>query len=282
MPLNKLNTLDTARKFYGIAIAGLGFLTICYADFPYMLIPPHHSWIPGLAFVSYFFGLVLILAGACIILEKQTRTISLLLACVLLLIFCFYFIPYQLMVRSRFMQLGNWENAEKELALSAGAFVIAGCFPKENENAFIKGLGRLIPFGTILFGITIFSFGIDHFLYAKEAAGYVPSWIPNHLFWIYLGGIGLLGSGISIIMRIKVRLFAILLGTMIFIWVIILHIPYVIAAHFSDKGGEVTSAFLALAYSGIAFIIASVSTKNYKKNEAVRHTFGASRNLDEN
>jgi len=256
------NLSIVGRKFYGISITGLGFLTIYYADFPYMLIPPRHSWIPGLAMIAYTFGVMFILAGACIILEKKVRTVSLLLATILLLIFCFYFLPYQLIVSTKFMQLGYWENAEKELALSAGAFVIAGCFPGKNENTFIRFLAKLIPLGTILFAITIISFGIDHFLYAKEAAGYVPSWIPNHLFWIYFAGIALIGSGISILLRIRVRLIATLLGTMIFIWFIILHVPYVIAAHFADTGGEVTSAFLALAYAGIAFVIASNAKKD--------------------
>jgi uncharacterized membrane protein len=250
------------RICYGIGIVGMGFLTIYYADFPYMLIPPKHSWIPGLAMVSYIFGAMLILAGACIVFEKEIRTISLLLASVLLLIFCFYFIPYQLIVSSKFMQLGDWENAEKELALSGGAFVIAGCFLGKNEKTLIRFLAKLIPFGIIFFALAMISFGIDHFLYAKEAADYVPSWIPNHMFWIYFAGIPLVGSGIAIILTIRVRLIAALLGTMIFIWFIILHIPYVIASHFVDTGGEVTSAFLALAYSGIAFVIAGAAKKN--------------------
>ena len=73
------NLSIVGRKFYGISITGLGFLTIYYADFPYMLIPPRHSWIPGLAMIAYTFGVMFILAGACIILEKKVRTVSLLL-----------------------------------------------------------------------------------------------------------------------------------------------------------------------------------------------------------
>jgi hypothetical protein len=57
-------------------------------------------------------------------------------------------------------------------------------------------------------------------------------------------------------LNIKRRLIATLLGIMIFIWVIILHIPKSIASPFDGMGGEVTSAFLALGYSGIAFVIA--------------------------
>jgi hypothetical protein len=48
---------------------------------------------------------------------------------------------------------------------------------------------------------------------------------------------------------------------MIFTWFIILHVPKVIAAPFADRAGEITSAFLALAYSGIAFVIAGAAKK---------------------
>ena len=81
------------------------------------------------------------------------------------------------------------------------------------------------------------------------------------MFWMYFAGAALLGSGIAIILKIKTGLFATLLGAMIFIWFISLHVPRVIASPFADMGGEVTSAILALAYSGTAFVIAGAATK---------------------
>jgi uncharacterized membrane protein YphA (DoxX/SURF4 family) len=103
---------NVGRIFYGIAIVVTGFLIIYYNDFPYWLIPPKHSWIPGP--VIYIFGAMLILAGACIVIKKRTRPASLLLGIVFLLIFCFYFIPYEFIATSNYMHLGQWENAEKE------------------------------------------------------------------------------------------------------------------------------------------------------------------------
>jgi uncharacterized membrane protein len=255
------NLSNIGRIFYGIAIAVIGFQTMYYTDFPYMLIPPKHFWMNGQLKFTYISGTILILAGASIVFEKKTMLISLLLGSVLLLIFCFYYIPYEFMASANYMHFGEWENAAKELALSSGAFVIAGCFSKKNENPLIRFLRKLIPFGVIFFSITIISFGVDHFLYAKEASDYIPSWVPNHLFWMYFTGLALIGSGIAIILKIKLRLMAALLGTMIFIWFIILHVPKVIASPFADMGDEVTSAFLALAYCGIAFVIAGVTKK---------------------
>lgn len=263
------NLSGVGRIFYGIALAGMGFLTIYYKDFPYMLIPPKHSGIPGLVMLAYIFGALLILAGACIMFEKKTRSVSLLLGTMLLLIFCFYFIPYQFIVSLNYMHFGDWENAAKELALSGGAFVIAGCFSEKNETALTGLLSKLIPFGAILFSIAIISFGIDHFIFAREAADYVPSWVPYHLFWMYFTGTALIGSGLAIILKIKPGPVAALLGTMILTWFIILHIPRVITSPIAYIGSEITSALIALAYSGIAFVIAGATKIQQAKQKHV-------------
>jgi uncharacterized membrane protein len=255
------NLSTIGRIFYGLSIAVIGFLTIFYHDFPYMMIPPKHSWLTDHGLVIYIYGALLFLAGVCIAFDKNTMPVSLLLGTALLLIFCFYFIPYELMNSSHYRQFGASENAVKELTLASGAFVIAGRFSSRNENALIIALRKLIPLGVILFALAIISYGINHFLYAKEAAGYIPSWIPAHLFWIYLAGVGLLASGIAILLNIIRGLGAFLLGAMIFIWVIILHIPKAIASPNDNMTGEVTSAFLALAYCGIAFVIAGAGKR---------------------
>jgi len=255
------NLSNIGRIFYGIAIAIFGFQTIYYKDFHPYLLPAGHSWIPGVAVFACIFGALLILAGGCIVFEKKTRPASLLLGSGLLLIVCFYYIPYEFISTSNYMHFGEWENVAKELALASGAFVIAGCFSGKDESALTRFLGKLAPYGTIFFSLTIISFGIIHFLYGKDAADYIPSWIPNHMFWIYFAGAALLGAGIAILFKIKTGLFAALLGAMIFTWFIILHIPKVVAAPFADMGGEAMSALLALAYSGTAFVIAGAKKR---------------------
>src|ERR1700761_5913708 len=128
------NISNTGRIFYGLAIAAMGYLTIHYHEFSYMLIPQQHAWVSNHTIVAYISGAFLFLAGAWIVFGKKIMPISLLLGAVLLLVFCFYFIPYEFMVSTNFMHLGDWENAIKELALSSGAFVIAGRFPTENKG----------------------------------------------------------------------------------------------------------------------------------------------------
>lgn len=50
---------NTGRIFYGIAMAVLGFQTIYYRDFPYMMIPPH-SGTKVLVIIAYLSGILLI------------------------------------------------------------------------------------------------------------------------------------------------------------------------------------------------------------------------------
>jgi len=241
-PPSNRNLSTIGRVFYGTAIAAMGLLTIYYRRLPYMMIPPKHRWLSDHVAWVYISGALLLLAGIYIILERKLGRVSFLLGAVLLVIFFFYFIPYELTVSPNYRHFGDWENAAKELSLAAGALVIAG-----------RGLARL---GITLFALTIISYSIDHFLYAHEATGYVPSWVPNPIFWLYFTGAALFCSGMAILLNIKRSLAATLLGAMILIWVIILHIPYALSAPLAKNEGEVTSAFLALAYCGIAFVIA--------------------------
>ncbi len=256
-----LSLSNIGRIFYGVSIVVMGLLTIYYKVFPYMLLPPQYLT-PGNEMITFVSGTLLVLVGIFIVLQKQTRLFSFLLGIVLLLIFCFCFIPFMFSANANYRHLTEWENAEKELALAGGALIIAGCFSPKNKKNFGETWGELIPIGAILYSIPIISFGILHFMYGKDVATMVPSWIPFHLFWIYFAGIALLGSGMAIILKIKSGLIASLLGLMILIWFIILHIPDVIASSPVDLGDQVASAFLALAYSGIAFVIAGASRKN--------------------
>ncbi len=248
--------INTGRIFFGIAITVMGLLTIYYVVFPYMLLPQQDFSFPGHELLTYISGAILFLVGICIVFEIKITQVSFLTGCAFLLIFCLYYIPYQFIANPNYKHLIEWDNAGKELAFAGGAFVIAGCFSKKNKNRLNLIGGKLVRLGTILFSIPIITFGILHFLYAKDVSTLVPAWVPFPVLWTYLAGVGLTGSGISMITNVGSGFIAGLLGTMIFIWFIMLHIPRVIASSFSDTGGEVTSAFLALAYSGIAFVIA--------------------------
>ena len=126
----------------------------------------------------------------------------------------------------------------------------------QKESSLISLLEKIIPFGGVFMCITMISFGIDHLLYTEGVSTLVPVWIPGRMFWTYFAGVALIGSGITIILRIQLKLSALLLALMILIWFLILHIPRAVADPYSLQGNEVSSVFEAFGFSGIAYLIA--------------------------
>jgi len=86
---------------------------------------------------------------------------------------------------------------------------------------------------------------------------------PDHLFWVYFAGVALVAAGVAIALGIRIRAVSLLLGLMIFLWFWMVHLPSAIAQPTVNRGNLPASAFDALAFSGIAIIIA-FTVKNQK------------------
>ena len=254
--------IKPARISYGIMIAGLGVQQIFYQNFRPVILPPWQLSFPGFAFCVYLVSAVFIAGGIAIALDRKAKEISLILGAVFLLLFVFCQVPYELIADPYYKHLGVWASAQKELVFAGGGFVVAGSFHTgkenmQNDSPLISLLEKIIPFGSVFMCITMISFGIDHFLYAEGISTLVPAWMPGRMFWTYFAGAALIGSGITIILRIKIKSSALLLALMIFLWFIVLHIPRAVADPYSLNGNEVSSVFEAFGFSGIAYLIAN-------------------------
>ncbi len=254
--------IKTGCCFYGFAIVVYGFQQLAYGNFRDVQLPAWQFHIPGLTIWAFITGLVLIATGAAIIFDIKAKKILLLLGAIFLSLVCFVHVPYELISEpNKPYHLGLWTGALKELALSGGAFVLAGSFPEtatssRSRFSFTRLLEKLIPYGSIFFCITIVSFGITHFMYTDFVAKLVPRRMPDPEFWAYVAGVALIGSGAFIILNIRRKLIAVLMAIMIFHWFILLHLPAAIENPTGARGNELASAFDALAYSGIALVIA--------------------------
>jgi len=263
------NLIKAGRCFYGTGVAAIGIQQFIHADFRPVISPAWPPWIHGAA-LAYIVGAALAAAGAFIIFGKNIKTISLLLAAFFFILFLAFQFPYIMFIQPNLPRhLGLWTNPLKEVAFSGGAFVMAASVPgrKSNEEKEFYAKERLMTAGRIFFSIMLIAFGIDHFYYTVFVATLVPSWIPGHIFWTYFGAVCLIGSGVAIIFKIFITPVAILLGTMLFLWLVILHIPRAIADPYIAQGNEITSVFEALAFSGIAFVIGGVEKNKTNRIE---------------
>jgi uncharacterized membrane protein YphA (DoxX/SURF4 family) len=253
--------IQIGRIFYAIALLAYGTEQFAYGNFRHVLFPVWQFAIPFLPFWAYLFGAGLILAALAIIFQKKPREVSLVLASVFLVLFCLAHVPYELISEpNHTYHLGLWTDPLKELAYAGGAFVMAGTFHPDNRHGkkqfIFPLLERLIPVGSILFCITMTSFGIMHFMYLDSVTKMVPAWIPDPLFWTCFAAVALIGSGTCIILNIRRKFIAILLSLMIFLWLLLLHIPSAARHHAPGRSNEISSAFDALLFCGVALLIA--------------------------
>ena len=254
--------LTAGRICFALGIAGLGLQQFFYPGFRPVFIPNWSEAVPASGPLVYLLSVGLIAAAGCILFNFYAKTASLLLGTVFLLFFLILHLPTS--VFQNLTSPGAWTNALKILAFSGGALIIAGSYEDDESikpSALNRKLGKLIPLGRFFFGVMLIIFGIDHFLYAQFVATLVPEWIGGKMFWTYFAAIALIGSGVSLITKIKISLVSLLMGVMIFMWFLILHIPRAIAMPELDNGNEITSVFQALAFSGVGFVLAYVYRK---------------------
>ena len=124
-------------------------------------------------------------------------------------------------------------------------------------------IDRIASYGKYLYAFMLMMFGLAHFVNADFVKTIVPGWIPGSLFWTYLTGIALMGAGLSIFINVKVRQVMSLLAIMLFIWLIVVHLPSTIQYPLYDPvnsfldGNRAISSLQCLAFCGIALVLRS-------------------------
>jgi len=112
-------------------------------------------------------------------------------------------------------------------SLAGIVFLVAGLISARKRLSFNPG--KLIAVGPAFVASALAAFGAEHLVASRSIMQIVPSWIPGHLFWTCFIGIALLASATSLALTRYVRLAATLLGIMFLLFVLLIHLPNVIA-----------------------------------------------------
>jgi uncharacterized membrane protein len=241
------------RFFVAISMAAFGIQFLLLAPVVHTLSNAWPAVIPGQPW-GYLVGLFLIAAGGAIVCNLQARAAAILLGTTILLWAVLRHLP---LLAGHLRDGGIWTNAGKAFAMSGCAFLAAGPAPVETGRALavlVERLGRIRPLARFFLGVPMVIFGIEHFIYEQFVESLVPNWIPWHAFWTYFAAVALIAGGSGMILKIRARLAAAMSGLMIFLWVLMLHLPRAAAAWHDTN--EWTSVFQALAWSGAALILA--------------------------
>jgi len=118
-----------------------------------------------------------------------------------------------------------------------------------------RGLDNLTALGPLFFAIPLAVFGAEHFAAADSISGMVPRWIPGHLFWALFVGTCLIAAALSIAAGKYTWLSAALFAVMIFLFVVLIHIPEVVAAPRNHVVWVVALRDLAFSAGGLALAV---------------------------
>lgn len=113
-------------------------------------------------------------------------------------------------------------------------FLVIGLFMVRKELAAGTGIDRPIALGRVFAASSLALFAGEHLAGANFVKGAVPPWMPGQMFWVYLVGLALLATAVSLAMKRYDGLSSLMTAVMIFLFVLMLHLPRV-AAHPGDR-----------------------------------------------
>jgi uncharacterized membrane protein len=249
--------LRLGRTFFAIATTGSGVQQLVTGEFV-RLVPKLPAWLPAPSAWAYAVGVVLIAAGLALMSGRRARLAASVLAVMIVLMFLFQHVP--LVVSNPWVGF-VWTNPLKTLALAGGAALLAGTLPDEGSalDAWAGRRSLSQQLGAVFLAIFFTVGGVQHFVYHDFVANMVPSWIPGRGFWASFTGVALIAAGVGILVRPTARLAATMSAAMIFLWVVLLHIPRALAG--PRHAFELCGVFEALALSGVALMVAGTRSR---------------------
>ncbi|MGC3945714.1 MAG: hypothetical protein QM762_14535 [Chryseolinea sp.] len=248
---------STGRCFYAMGIIGIGLIHFVLPGLRPIMAPlaPDEVW----GWIGYAVAVALTTAGLSLLVNKKSQIGSIVLTIVFVLFLLIGHLPNRLKHHPEMLMY--WTDAIKLLALTGGAMVMYHAGDRERSFRMPKAFDRVADSGKYLYAFMLVMFGIAHIVNADFVKTIVPGWIPGNLFWTYLTGVALMGAGLSIFINVKVQQIMSLLAIMLFIWLIVVHLPSTVRNPLRDPvnpfldGNIAISFFQCLAFCGIALVI---------------------------
>jgi uncharacterized membrane protein len=140
---------------------------------------------------------------------------------------------------------------------TAGLALLAiGLLAAKNDIAQARGIDKIVALTYLCFAIPLAAFGAEHLSSGKFMRNIVPSYMPWRLFWVYFVGFALIAASLSIATKIQVRWSGLLFGTMMLLFVAMVHIPGAVTA-----GGRIawTVVVREMSFGGGGWVLAGIA-----------------------
>jgi uncharacterized membrane protein len=227
---------------YGLGAMALGVIGLAFGDFALQWQPVPKD-LPGHAALAMASAGLLLVLGAGVLWRRTARPAAAALA---MMYAAWAGVLHGPLVAAQPGSVAAWLGVAEILALAAGGLVL---FAASGDRPH----GRLRLAACLLLGASALVFGLSHFAYAGFTAAMVPSWMPFSLFWAYATGCGHLAAGLALLGGVLARPAATALAAMMGSFVVLLHLPRVLAAPTSQL--EWTMLAVALSLTGAAWAL---------------------------
>lgn len=234
--------MNTNALPFGIGAILLGVAGIWFHDFAMQWQPVPADFPLRMQF-AIVTGLLLILGGGETLSGKWAHGGAALLAGIYALWVLILHVPLILMKPA---DLGTWNGVAEIVLMISGAIAL---------YAGARGLrSRFATPVCVVTGLCALVFGATHIKYVQFTATMVPAWIPpNQIFWAYATGIVHVLAGLSLLSGIRSQLGATVLAVMMGVFVILVHVPRVVAS--PSEQLEWIMLGVALSLSGAAWLV---------------------------
>lgn len=240
--------MNTNALPYALGAILLGAVAIWFHDFALQWQPVPEGF-PLRVPLAYVSGVLLILGGVAILGSRFARAGALLLASAYGL---WLLILHGPIVASKPGDLGTWNGVAEVVFMIVGAVTLYAA-------AAGKLSARQAHVICLVAGLATLVFGATHFKYAQFAANLVPAWLPpSQIFWTYVTGAGHLAAALALLSGVKAGLGAMLLAIMMALFVLLVHLPRVVATPGEHR--EWIMLGVALSLSGSAWAIRKYAT----------------------
>ncbi|HEY6640734.1 DoxX family membrane protein [Povalibacter sp.] len=230
--------------WYGLGSLILGIVGARVGDFA-MQWQPVPAGIPGRTVLAYLSALILIALGTAMLTGIRPRATLLAATIFYGLWVVLLHLPAAIANAS---QLYEWNGLAEILAITAG-----GAAGWALADAATTQSNRVAHIARLIFGTCLLVFGTSHFVYDDFSAGLIPGWLPAPLFWVYLTGAGHAAAGLAFLAGVATRLASTLLAAMFACFVLLLHLPRVLAH--PELRVEWTMLGIAVTLTGAAWLL---------------------------
>jgi uncharacterized membrane protein len=238
---------------FALGLAGLGVLSLLSGDFA-LNWQPVPAWVPARAVLAYLSGALLLAGGVGLLVRRTASVASFAMAVFLLSWVLVLQLPR---VAGTPGDVGMWLGLAESTFLMTGGWTLFASLADQQARARMSFItsDRGTRLARILFGLACLPLGLSHFVYTDATAGMIPAWIPAHVGFAYLTGIGHIATGLAVLIGVMPRLAVSCEAAMISIFVLVLHIPAAAAQPSSRLMW--TMVFVATALAGAVWNIAA-------------------------